>query len=105
MAAWARSDSPGLPEHSSLLLENDRVRLMEVMTPPGATQDMHSHSGHVVYVLGPNKARLTTADGKVMETESKPGDVRWNEPVTHQVENIGATPIQLIVVELKEGRK
>ena len=105
LAAWARNDEPGIPEHSKLLLENDRVRVMEVTTPPGATQAMHSHPGHVVYVLGPNKARLTTAEGMARESESKAGDVRWNEPVTHQVENIGTTPIHLIVVELKEGQK
>lgn len=32
------------------------------------------------------------------------GFAAWNEPVTHQVENIGTTHIHLIVVELKEGQ-
>ena len=105
LAPLSQGESSAIPEHSKLLLENDRVRVMEVMTPPGASQDMHSHPAHVIYVMGPNKARLTTAEGKVMETESKAGDVRWNEPVSHQVENIGTTPIHLIVVELKEGQK
>lgn len=90
------------PTRNKLLFENDRVRVYEVTAPPGDVLTMHSHPAHLVYFLGSSKVKFTDEAGKVTETESKAGTVRWNEPVTHSVENIGTTPIRGLVVELKK---
>jgi len=92
-------------EKNKLVLENDRVRVYEVKNPPGGTLKMHSHPAHVVYFLDAGKAKFTNADGKVTEAAVKAGEALWSEPVTHSVENTGTTPLNAIVVELKDAKK
>jgi quercetin dioxygenase-like cupin family protein len=105
-AALAQDPLKVDPARNKLLLENDRVRVYEVNSPPGNTLGMHSHSvHHVVYFTGPGKLKFKNADGKVTEVEVKAGEALWAEPVTHSVENIGTTPIRGVVVELKGAEK
>ncbi len=93
------------PDKNTVLLENDRVRVLEVTNPVGGTLKMHSHPAHILYFLEGARATMTTADGKVTQLESKKGEVRWVDPVTHKVENKGSAPIRTIVIELKDGAK
>lgn len=102
VAALAQDPVKIDPTRNKLLFENDRVRVYEVTAPPGDTLKTHSHPAHIVYFLGSSKVKFTGADGKVTEAENKAGTVRWNDPVTHSVENIGTTPIRGVVVELKK---
>ena len=84
-----------------LKFENERVRVLESILPPGGKEEMHSHPAYLVYVIRAGKIRIHTADGKVSETELKAGDVIYREPVIHWGENIGPTEIDEILVELK----
>jgi beta-alanine degradation protein BauB len=88
-----------------VIFENDRVRVLEVNYAPGTTHDMHSHPDHVIYALGDAKVRMTGEDGKSAEVEIKKGGTRWQPAVTHKTENIGTTPISVVLVELKEPAK
>lgn len=92
------------PESNKVLLENDRVRVIEVKNAPGATLKMHSHPGHVVYFLNGAKTKQTDAAGKVVEVEGKKGDARWVDATAHTVENTGMTPVHAIVIELKDAK-
>jgi quercetin dioxygenase-like cupin family protein len=82
-------------------LENDRVRVLEALLQPGDKEQMHSHPSYVVYVLAGGKVRNHGADGKTSEAEFVTGDVVYRDPLTHWAENIGTTPIHLVLVELK----
>jgi beta-alanine degradation protein BauB len=82
-------------------LENDRVRVLEAILQPGEKEQMHSHPAYVAYVIAGGKARNHLPDGTAAEGVLKAGDVLYREPVTHWAENIGTTPIHLILVELK----
>jgi quercetin dioxygenase-like cupin family protein len=88
------------PENNKVLFENDRVRVIEVKFGPGTPLKTHSHPAHVVYMVEGGKATFTNADGKATEVETKPGMVRWSDPVTHTVE--ASAPAHAIVVELKK---
>jgi quercetin dioxygenase-like cupin family protein len=85
----------------ALKLENSRVRVLEATLKPGDQEKTHSHPAYVIYVIEGGKVRTHTADGAVTETEFRPGDVVYREPVTHWAENIGNTTIRLELVELK----
>lgn len=89
-------------ENIRLRLENDRVRVLERTLQPGARENIHSHPSHVIYVVKGGKMRNHGSDGKVADAEFKAGDVLYRDPNTHWAENIGTTPIEVIVVELKE---
>ena len=81
--------------------ENDRVRVLEAMLPPGTKEQVHSHPANVIYVLEGGRFRNYAADGKVTDGTLKTGDVIYRDPLTHAAENIGDTPLHLILVELK----
>ena len=82
-------------------LENDHVRVLEAELQPGDKEQMHSHPASVIYVIAGGAIRNHAADGKTTETTLATGSVLYRDPLTHWAENIGTTPIHLIVVELK----
>ena len=81
--------------------ENDRVRVLEANLPPGVKEQVHSHPAYVIYVLEGGRYRNYASDGKTTEGELKSGEVLFREPLTHAAENIGNTPMHMILVELK----
>jgi beta-alanine degradation protein BauB len=84
------------------LLENERVRMLEVNFAPGDSIGMHAHPDHAVYAVTAGKLRVTTSDGKTQVAELKSGDPIWFPAVIHGAKNIGTTHLKLVVVELKE---
>ena len=88
-----------------VILENDRVRVLDFWVKPGQKVAMHSHPAAITYFITGGKMKTTMTDGKTTETETKAGDVRWGDPVTHANENIGAAESHVIVVELKDAPK
>lgn len=81
--------------------ENDRVRVLEAILPPGVKEQVHSHPAYVIYVLEGGRYRNYAADGKITEGELKTGNVIYRDPLTHAAENIGDKPLHMILVELK----
>lgn len=89
------------PQLYTVKLENDRVRVMEYALRPGQSEPMHSHGSFVVRFLGDAKIRATTASGQSSESAVARGDVGWRDPLSHSIENIGATDVQAFIVEVK----
>jgi quercetin dioxygenase-like cupin family protein len=85
-----------------VLLENDRVRVLEVRHKPGVKEPMHSHPAYISYYLDATKVKVTTPDGKTVEKDRKAGEVQYSEPVMHALENIGTTEQHVLVIELKK---
>ena len=90
------------PNTTKVLLENDRVRVLEVQQKPGEKSAMHSHPASLVYPLSSGKTKFTSPDGKTTEGELKAGAVNWREAETHAVENVGTTDSRVLVIELKK---
>jgi hypothetical protein len=86
-----------------VLLENDCVRVQYHDVPVGKTFPMHSHPNYVVYTLKPFEARITLPDGTTRVSKRDAGVAYWNEPITHSVENLGASDIHNLIIELKPG--
>jgi beta-alanine degradation protein BauB len=86
-----------------LLLENDRVRVMEVRLKPGQKAPMHNHpNDHVVYVKIDARFKLSFPDGKSSVFELKAGQTLWIEAGPHETENVGTTEGHNLVIELKK---
>jgi quercetin dioxygenase-like cupin family protein len=81
--------------------ENDRVRVLEAILPPGTKEQVHSHPAYIIYVLAGGRYRNYAADGKITEGTFQTGDVIYRDPLTHAAENIGDKPMHMILVELK----
>jgi len=86
-----------------LLMENEKVRVMEIRLEPGQKSPMHNHpDNHVVYVNSDARFKLSFPDGKSSEFELKAGQTLWLEAGPHETENVGNTRGHNIVIELKK---
>jgi hypothetical protein len=97
------------PDSHRVLLENDQVRVLEVMIEPGVREPEHTHQAlSVMYIDSPARTRYYGANG-TLEAESPPRSgppaepvLRWLEPEgPHSVENIDTYRFHAIRVELK----
>ena len=87
----------------TLLMENEKVRVLDIHLKPGEKAPMHNHpDDHVVYVMNNARFRLTFSDGKSGEFDLKAGQVLWMEAGSHSTENIGASLGHNLVVEVKK---
>ena len=102
-AALAQDPVKVSPETHKVLLENDRVRVLDIRIKPGEKVPMHSHPAKVNYILNDFKLKFTYPDGKTEVREGKAGVARWNEAVTHAPENVGTTEFHAVEFELKEA--
>ena len=102
-AAAARAQDPVKVEsiHYSVILENDAVRVLRIHYAPGEKSVMHHHPASVAVFLHDQKAKFTYPDGKTEEVSVKAGDVNMSPAGEHLPEDIGDTPIDVILVELK----
>lgn len=90
------------PDSTKVLLDNERVRLLDVHIKGGGKLAKHSHPANVVYSVTDAKIKVTTADGKTAEKSLTAGQAMWSEPTTHATENAGPAEIHNIVLELKD---
>jgi len=102
-AALAQDPVPLYPDNYKVLLENDRVRVLDFQLKKGAKEDFHQHPAAVTYVLAPFKIRFSFPDGTMKVREAKVGDVFYGEPLIHASENIGDTDAHGILVEMKRS--
>ena len=89
------------PDQYKVLLENDRVRVLETRYSPGAKSDVHSHPDLVGIALTPAKARLSLTAGDPIDLELTAGESFFIEAQEHSVENTGTSEFLVILVELK----
>ena len=86
-----------------LLLENEKVRVLDIRLKPGEKAPMHNHpNDHVVYVMNDTKFKLTFPDGKSREVDLKAGQTIWMKAGSHATENIGTSKGHNLVIELKK---
>jgi hypothetical protein len=101
---WAQ-DAPTVdPRSYRIVLENDRVRVLEYRSRPGlgvCGQGMHYHPAHLTVSLTGAKLKETTSDGKVSFPEVPPGTVFFSEAQTHSAEIIGGAGTRTYIIELK----
>ncbi|SDQ87912.1 cupin domain-containing protein [Natronobacterium texcoconense] len=116
-SGWPWPDSldavEAAPDSHVVLLENDRVRVVEVIIPPGEKEPLHTHRWPSVMMVdraariryydenddlayeSPEREDGETADRSPPETE-------WMEPEgPHAVENVDTVPYHALRVELK----
>lgn len=85
----------------SVVLENERVRVLKYHDKPGDRTLLHFHPDYVLYAESSFKRRLTFADGEKQEVDVKAGSVVFLKEHQHIGENIGNTDTDVIIVELK----
>jgi hypothetical protein len=84
-----------------LIFENQFVRVIDDIIPPGVTEPRHRHRHGVAVYLSDYTTEQVTDDGKKTQSQRKNGMVQWAEPTIHTVKNLGATNSHAIRIELK----
>lgn len=91
------------PTHHHVFLENEHVRVFEVLAAPGATSPMHTHPPLVVVSLDKARAKMTSPDGESTIFDLNPGQVFWFQDVEHAWELLSGQA-HVIAVEVKAAR-
>jgi hypothetical protein len=97
------------PNHHTLLLEDDRVRVLQTTIPPGDVVPLHTHRwGGVAYLTSCSHFIRRDEHGKVLFDSREAGELprvpcaQWMLPlIPHTVENLGPVEISILIVELK----
>jgi beta-alanine degradation protein BauB len=64
------------PDKYKVLVNNDKVRVLDVRLRPGGKSSMHSHPDRVSYILSGSTVKSTSKDGKTTEVKTKAGSMR-----------------------------
>ena len=99
------------PDHHAVLVENDRVRVLDTRLGPGERTPVHAHDWPAaLYVLSWSDFVRFDPDGKVLVDSRQmlappaPGSALWSAPlVPHYVQNVGDRDLHIIAVEVKGG--
>ena len=99
------------PEHHAVLLENERVRVLETRVERNDIVPVHTHRWPgVQYILSfADFVRRDTAgevliDSRGMDISREKPLVLWSAPIPpHTLENVGDRVIHAIVIELKDS--
>ena len=83
-----------------LVLENERVRVLEYRDSPGQRTSPH-YPDYVLCALSAFKRRLALSEGRTAIIEVQPGQVAWGKAQSHIRENIGDTETHVLIIELK----
>ena len=89
------------PHAYKVILENDRIRVLENRMKPGDKTAMHSHPAVVACAIHGGKFKLTAADGQSMEVELQDGQAMYLDATEHATENLGTTEGHVLLIELK----
>lgn len=92
------------PRSFRIVLENDRVRVLEFKSRPGfgvCGEGMHYHPDHVTVSMTGAKLRVKAADGRAAFREIPPGTVFYAPAETHAAEIIGGLGTLSYIIELK----
>lgn len=93
------------PKHYKVEFENDQVRVLRITYAPGEKGAMHSHPEGMVIFLSDANGKFTFTDGKTEKRDFKKGFFGWVPATTHQGENVGDKPFELIQIEMKMKKK
>jgi hypothetical protein len=97
------------PGYHTLLLENEAVRVLETRIPTGDTVPVHTHRWPSVYYITnwSDFVRRDAGGNVLLDTRVQPLKMSvpcavWSEPLPpHSLENVGASEIRLISIEVK----
>ena len=92
------------PDNFKLLLENDKVRVLEYTLKPGFKDQIHTHPPKSSYIVTGGKLKVYRIGGASEVFDEVPGTASWMDYVgEHYVENIGTTEIKIILTEVKSS--
>jgi len=84
-----------------VVLENDRIRVLEYRDSPGQRTSPHHHPDYVLCALSAFTRKFILGEGREAVREVRPGEVVSGKAHSHIGENVGSTDTHVLIVELK----
>lgn len=92
------------PDNFRLLLENEQVRILEYHINPGIRDRPHTHPPRVSHIISGGTLRIRLETGETFDVTEVAGETLWSGAAPlHDTENIGNTPIRILLIEVKTG--
>lgn len=91
------------PDHYTVELDNDRVRVLRIRYGAGESSVMHHHPEGVAVFLTDFHGQMELPDGSTEEMEATAGEHAWTPAGEHLPTNLADGPLEVIQIELKEG--
>jgi hypothetical protein len=95
------------PRNYRVLIENDKVRVLDYASQPGSGVcgvGRHWHPAHVTVQMTPVKVRVTGADSKAQTLDVPAGAIFYEPAVMHTTENVGGAGAHAYVIEIKDSK-
>jgi hypothetical protein len=90
-------------KHYHLEFDKPQVRVLRLkLGPHEKTPLVENAQNTVVVFVNDQEFRMTDAAGKAETATHKTGDAVWQTPTTAKIENTGSTPLEMLLVELKD---
>lgn len=95
------------PVGTSVVFENDLVRVWEVVLEPGEKQEMHQHTlPYLIVAVEHGNNRITNIEGETRDTAEAPGNVVYQDPgQIHELHNVGTTRYRNRLIEIKQPNR
>jgi beta-alanine degradation protein BauB len=90
--------------HKKVLVDNDKVTMMEVEFAPGDVTPWHHHPNYLTYILSEGQLEITIKGKQPEVANVKPGGFMYSPAETHMIKNTGTTPVKLLIIELKPAQ-
>ena len=98
------------PNNHKVVIENDRVRVLDVTVAPGEMENLHAHCrSSVMYLMYEGVYKDYGANGELLAEAREPAPAEqfpmtlWLDPqAPHRVHNLDPKPVRLLRVELKD---
>jgi hypothetical protein len=89
-------------ETQKLIFENQFVRAIDDRIPAGVAEPKHRHAHGLTITLADWDSETVTYPGsQKSDRHATLGEVRWTEPLVHEVRNVGKTESHTVRIELK----
>jgi hypothetical protein len=93
--------STGLSSHYKVLLENEYVRVYDIVIPAETNEPQHTHRDRIVVCLFSAELTHLFADGKTETSSLKTGEIVWRKGSTHIGQNHSDKGFHAIAIEPK----
>ncbi len=90
------------PKHYKVVVDNDQVRVLRARYGPHEKSVMHGHPAAVAVFMTDGQIKFTLPDGTSQDVSMKAHDAMWEDATKHLPENVGDTPYEVVVIELKK---
>lgn len=104
-SAYAQDALTVAPDVYKRVLENNRIRVLQVNMKPGAKVGLHKHPDHLLYMITDGTLVFKPDGRKPYEMTLNAGEALWLPGQTRASENDTQKDVRAVLIEFKAAEK